>query len=153
MTRAAAAKTDAPVLTLEREFAHPPDAVFRAWTDADALARWMGPGEVTCAGAEMDAREGGAYAFPMLTSDGTSHTVRGTILELVPNRRLRFTWAWDQETGGSGQLMEVTVDVEPTETGTRLVLHQTNFIDAEARDKHAHGWSGSLDKLERHLAG
>ena len=153
MSSAVQAKTDAPVLTLEHEFARPPEAVFRAWTDADALPRWMGPGEVTCEGAEMDAREGGSYVFPMLTPDGMTPTVRGTILEVVPNRILRFTWACDQADGSAGQLMEVTVDFEPTATGTRLVLHQTNFIDEDARDKHAHGWTGSLDKLERHLTG
>ena len=49
--------------------------------------------------------------------------------------------------------MEITLDFHPAGSGTRLVLHQTNLIDDEARDKHAEGWTGSFDCLEAYLAG
>jgi len=148
----AAVKSEALELTMEREFAHPPEAVFKAWTDQEALRQWMGPGEVKCPGAEMDARQGGSYLFPMMTPDGANPTVRGKILEIVQNRKLRFTWAWDQEDGSAGQEMEVTLDFHETAGGTRLVLHHTNFIDEDARDKHNGGWSGCCDNLEAYLA-
>ena len=152
MSDAAEVKPEAPELTLEREFAHPPEAVFRAWTETDALKQWMGPGEVKCPGAEMDASVGGAYVFPMISPDGMNPTARGVISEIVPNKKLRFSWAWDQEDGSSGQQMEVTIEFQATASGTRIVLHQTNLIDEEARDKHEHGWNGCCDKLVDYLA-
>lgn len=144
--------SEAPVLTIEREFAHSPDKVFAAWTDQNALRQWMGPGDVRAPDAEMVAEVGGTYVIPMLLPDGSKKIVRGTISELVRDRRLRFSWAWDQEDGTAGQLMDVLIEFEATDTGTRLVLRQTNFIDVEARDSHNHGWTGSLDKLGAYLA-
>lgn len=148
---AAISDSEAPVLTIERDFAHAPDKVFAAWTDQAALRQWMGPGEVRAPNAEMVAEVGGAYVIPMLLPDGSKKIVRGTISELVPDRRLRFSWAWDQDDGSPGQLMDVLIEFNATDTGTRLVLRQTNFIDADARDSHNHGWSGSLDKLSTYL--
>jgi uncharacterized protein YndB with AHSA1/START domain len=148
-----AVQPDVEELTLEREFPHPPEAVFRAWTETDALRAWMGPGEVTAPDSEIDPRVGGRLTIPMVNPDGKVHAARGEILELVPNRRLRFTWAWDQQDGSAGQRMEIALDFEPTATGTRLVFRQTNFIDAEARAQHQKGWDGCLDKLGAYLDG
>jgi len=142
---------DALELKLEREYAHPVDVVFRAWTDSEALRHWMGPGEITAPEAEIDAREGGGFTIPMVHVDGQVMTARGKILELVPDRKLRFTWVWDQEDGSPGQVMEITLDFFPSQTGTRLTFHQTDFIDAKACDQHEFGWTGSLDKLEGYL--
>jgi uncharacterized protein YndB with AHSA1/START domain len=146
-----ATKTDAPILSLEYEFAHPPGAVFRAWTHEDALRKWMGPGEVMAPESQMDAREGGKIIIPMITPDGKNPIARGEILELIQDRKLRFTWAWDSADGSAGQLMEITLEFFPTETGTKLTFHQTNFIDEETRDHHIQGWTGCLDKLESYL--
>lgn len=153
MSEVMAKETDRLELTMEREFAHPPEVVFDAWTDARALRQWMGPGEITAPDSEIEPCIGGRLIIPMVHPDGTVVTARGTIGEFVPNSKLRFSWAWDQEDGSAGQKMEITLDFAPTENGTRLTLHQTNFIDAEARDKHAHGWSGCYDKLAQYLAG
>ncbi len=145
-------ESDAPELTLEREFAHPVEAVFKAWTDQDALRKWMGPTGFTAPDTEFDARVGGVYIIPMVSPDGNTHTARGVIKELVPNRRLAITWAWDQDEGSAGQQMEIALDFLPTKTGTKLVLHQTNFADETARDMHGQGWGGCLDSLEAYLA-
>lgn len=138
-------------LTLERDFAHPPEAVYRAWTESDALAKWMGPGEITAPDSQIEACEGGGLTIPMVHSDGKIMTARGEILEIIQNQKLRFTWAWDQEDGSPGQLMDITLEFKPIETGTRLTLHQVNFIDAEARDHHRSGWTRCYEKLEAYL--
>ena len=153
MSDAVAKEPEILELTMEREFAHPPEAVYRAWTETDALRQWMGPGEITAPGSEIDARVGGTLTIPMTHPDGNVHTARGEVLDVVPNRRLHFSWAWDQEDGSPGRRMEITLDFEPTPAGTRLVLHQTNLIDQEARDKHEFGWNGCCDKLGIYLAG
>ena len=144
--------TQAPELVLERVFAHPVEAVFEAWTDQNAMRQWIGPTGFQAPGAEFDPRVGGEYVVPMISPEGNTHTARGVVQELVPNKRLRFSWAWDQEDGSSGQQMEIELDFEPTETGTRLVLRQTNFIDETARDLHGQGWGGSFDCLEAYLS-
>jgi len=144
-------ESDAPELILEREFAHPVEAVFKAWTDQAALCKWMGPTNFGAPDAEFDPRVGGAYAIPMVSPEGNTHTARGVVKELVPNKRLAITWAWDQEDGSAGQQMEVAIDFLPTKAGTRLVLHHTNFVDENARDMHGQGWGGCLDSLEAYL--
>ena len=147
-------KLIAPEVTLEREVPYPPEQVFKAWTDQEALRQWMGPGKICAPNATMDARVGGAYVFPMQRPDGTVTTVRGVIKELVPNRKLRFTWTSDGEDGSPGEdATEITLEFRPTATGTRLALRHTGFTDQDSRDKHAHGWSGCADSLELYLAG
>jgi uncharacterized protein YndB with AHSA1/START domain len=146
-------RTAAPELTLERNLHYPPEEVFKAWTDQAALRQWMGPGKICAPNAKMDARVGGAYVFPMQRPDGTVSTVRGVIRELIPNRKLRFTWGWDEDDGSKGHDTEVTLEFHPTSTGTRLVLRHTNFMSDESRDKHEHGWNGCTDSLEAYLAG
>jgi len=143
-----------PEIILEREVPYPPEQVFKAWTDQEALRQWMGPGKVCAPNATMDARVGGAYVFPMQRPDGTITTVRGVLTELVPNRKLRFTWAWDEEDGTAGDAAtEVTLEFRPIAIGTRLVLRHTGLTDRDSRDKHDHGWSGCIDSLGLYLAG
>jgi len=139
-------------LTMEREFPHPPRDVFQAWTQQDALRKWMGPGEITAPDSKMDASVGGSLTIPMVHADGAVMTARGKILELIPDAKLRFTWAWDSEDGSPGQVMEITLDFIATQKGTLLKLHQTNFIDEEAREHHGIGWDGCFEKLNGFLA-
>jgi uncharacterized protein YndB with AHSA1/START domain len=146
-----AVKSDEIELTMERNFAHPPEAVFRAWTESDALRQWMGPGEITAPESQIEACQGGSLTIPMVHPDGQIMTARGEILEFVPNQKLRLTWAWDQDDGSAGQLMEITLEFIPIETGTRLTLHQVNLLDEEARDHHKSGWTGCYEKLEAYL--
>jgi len=153
MSDALAVETEAPELVLEREYPHPVEAVFAAWTDPAALRQWVGPTGFSAPDTEFDTREGGAYVIPMVSPDGNTHTARGVIRELVPNKLLRLSWAWDQEDGSQGQQMEIALHFEPTTSGTKLVLHQTNFIDETARDQHGQGWGGSFDCLAAYLQG
>jgi uncharacterized protein YndB with AHSA1/START domain len=70
-------KPIASEITLERNVPYPPEQVFKAWTDQEALRQWMGPGKICAPNATMEARVGGAYVFPMQRPDGTITTVRG----------------------------------------------------------------------------
>jgi uncharacterized protein YndB with AHSA1/START domain len=143
----------APEVVIEREVPYPPEQVFKAWTDQDALRIWMGPGKVSAPDATMDARVGGAYVFPMRRPDGNVTVVRGVIKEMVPNRKLRFSWAWDGENGTPGEASEVALEFHPTATGTRLVLRHAGLTDPNIRERHQHGWIGCTDSLEMYLAG
>ncbi|HEY0517898.1 MAG TPA: SRPBCC domain-containing protein, partial [Ilumatobacteraceae bacterium] len=64
------------------------DAVFAAWTEADAFCRWFGPEGFTCTVREMDVRPGGRARFDMTSGDGTVFTNRFDYLEVVPSEKL-----------------------------------------------------------------
>jgi uncharacterized protein YndB with AHSA1/START domain len=138
-----------PSLTLKRRIKAPPAKVFSAWTDPQKIARWFGPEGAQMLVTETDARVGGRYRLVMRAPDGEEHDVSGVYREVVPDERLVFTWAW-RTTPERESL--VTVTLKPDGDGTLLTLMHEQFFDELARDRHAHGWTGALDKLERYFA-
>jgi uncharacterized protein YndB with AHSA1/START domain len=135
-----------PSLTLKRRYNAAPAKVYAAWADPEKLKRWMGPGEVESVLAEADVRVGGRYRLVMKSSDGEVHDVGGIYREVVPGEKLVFTWAW-KSTPERESL--VTVLIKPDGDGTLLTLLHEQFFDEAARDRHQHGWTGTLDKLGR----
>ncbi len=140
-----------PSLTLKRRLKAAPGKVFAAWTDPEKIARWFGPKQ-TVAGsvrAEVDVRPGGRYRMHFTTDDGERHQVSGVYREVVPDSRLVFTWAW-QSTPERESLVTITIAADGD--GSLLTLHHEQFFDQKARDRHEHGWTGTLDKLEQFLS-
>lgn len=132
-------------LRLERTFKAPPAKVFRAWIEPEALKRWFAPNATTpVLAAEVDARVGGRYRIHMRGADGEDNIVLGTYEEILPERRLVFTWHWIST---PERLSLVTVEIFPAGTGSRLVLTHERFFDEAGRDRHAQGWSVLLDRL------
>lgn len=138
-----------PSLTLKRRINAPPAKVFDAWTDPQKVMRWMGPEGVVGVNCEADPRVGGRYRWIMRSPDGETHDVSGVYREVVPNEKLVFTWAW-KSTPERKSL--VTITLKPDGDGTLLTLTHEQFFDEDARDRHQHGWTGSLDKLEKFVA-
>jgi uncharacterized protein YndB with AHSA1/START domain len=137
-----------PSLTIKHRFNAPPAKVYAAWTDPQMIARWFGPPGVERVEAESDLRVGGAYSIAM-HMPGDRHDVMGVYREIVPNQKLVYTWAW-KSTPERDSL--VTVTFKPDGEGTMLTLLHEHFFDADARDRHQHGWAGAIDKLEKLLA-
>ncbi|MGQ3000567.1 MULTISPECIES: SRPBCC family protein [Variovorax] len=151
MAEPASPDTGRPSLTLRRHYAVAPDKVWRAWTDPQALRHWFGPEEIVAVPhAEVDLRVGGRFRVAMLAADGETHDVSGTYLEIVPRRRLVFSWAWRSTPERESR---VTVRLEPDAAGTgcELELLHEQFFDQAAREGHEHGWTGSMVRLERWL--
>jgi uncharacterized protein YndB with AHSA1/START domain len=141
---------DRPVLSIERHFEVAPEKVWRAWTEPQALTRWFGPaGTESVTDAHLDVRPGGRYSIAFRTTDGEEHRVCGTYEQVVPNRRLRFTWAW-QSTPDRVSL--VTVELAPSGAGTDMSFRHERFFDQAARDNHERGWTATMRKLEDFLA-
>ena len=138
-----------PSLTLKRRLNAPPERVFAAWTDPQKLMRWFGPEQIEMLRAEAEARVGGRFRLIMRGTDGEEHHVSGVYREVVPDRKLVFTWAW-RTTPERESL--VTVDIRPDGAGSQLTLTHEQFFDEAARDRHEHGWTGCLNKLERYFA-
>jgi uncharacterized protein YndB with AHSA1/START domain len=135
-----------PSLTIKRRIDAPPEKVFRAWTEPKKITRWFGPEQVEVLHAETDARVGGRYRIVARSPDGEQHDVSGTYREVVPNEKLVFTWAWRSTPERESR---VTVLLGADGGGTLLTLIHEQFFDEAARDRHEHGWNGSMDKLER----
>src|SRR5262249_55622945 len=88
-------------LTITRTFNAKPEAVFKPWTDPQALMRWFAPSDdFTTPVAEVDPRVGGRYRIQMKDPAGQFHTVRGTYREVTPPARLVFTWTWEEGSCG-----------------------------------------------------
>jgi uncharacterized protein YndB with AHSA1/START domain len=135
-------------LALEREFSAPPETLFRYWTDGEHLARWFAPTpEHETKFAEADPRVGGTYRIGILDrGTGKLHVVSGVFREVVPGKRLAFSWAWEAPADHPGDTL-VTVEFQPTAGGTRLVLLHEQFPSQEMKASHEHGWNGCLAKL------
>jgi len=138
-----------PSLTLSRSYPVTPEKVWRAWTDAEAIRRWWGPGNEPVSLAELDVRVGGRFRIVFGGPDGKAHECAGVYREVVPNRKLVFTWAWPNSTPERESLVTITLRVAGE--GTELTFLHEQFFDESIRDSHKRGWSGALDKLERFL--
>jgi uncharacterized protein YndB with AHSA1/START domain len=137
-------------LEIRRTLRAPIDAVWSAWTDAVQVSQWMAPSDdFGPTEATMDVRVGGRYRIVMRSPDGEMHRVTGVYEEVVPQRRLVYTWAWEST---PERVSRVTVDLRPVDGGTELALTHDRFADTDARDKHNHGWQGCLARFTRYLA-
>ena len=99
------------------------DAVFGAWTDADAFCQWFGPEGFTCTVGEMDVRPGGRARFEMTSGDGTVFTNRFDYLEVVPGERLVLDHGSDLDDDPACFRVTVTLD-EQADGKTVLTLRQ-----------------------------
>lgn len=141
-----------PSLTLERFYPVAPEKVWRAWTDPQALSRWFGPGgDQPVALAELDVRVGGRFRVLFGGADGKEHEVQGVYQEVVPNRRLVFTWVWPRTT--PERESRVTIKLRQAGRGTEIVFTHAQLDDEAVRDGHRQGWSESFVKLEQFLTG
>ncbi len=143
---------ESPSLTLERFYPVAPDKVWRAWTDPEAIKRWWGPGgHDPVSVAELDVRVGGRFRIVFGGAEGRDHEVHGVYREVVPDRKLVFTWTWPRTTPERESL--VTIEFRAVHRGTELFfLHEKHF-DETVRDNHRQGWSESFVKLEQFLKG
>jgi uncharacterized protein YndB with AHSA1/START domain len=137
-----------PSLTIKRRFNAAPAKVFAAWTHAEKLARWIGPAGVQSVRAECDLRVGGRYHIKMIMVDD-EHDVSGVYREIVSDEKISFTWAWKSMPERESL---VTVTLKADGGGTIMTLTHEQFFDEEARDRHQHGWTGTMERLEKYLA-
>jgi uncharacterized protein YndB with AHSA1/START domain len=139
-----------PALSIERHYAAAPEKVWRAWTDPQAVKRWWGPeaGDPVSL-AELDVRVGGRFRIVFGGPEGRLHECAGIYKEVVPNRKLVFTWCWPNSTPDRVSL--ITILFDPAGAGTHLVFRHEQFFDEAARDGHKRGWTQTFAKLDEFL--
>jgi uncharacterized protein YndB with AHSA1/START domain len=133
---------------LHRVLTTKPEKVYRAFIEADALAKWMPPNGFTCTVNHMDANVGGTFkaSFRNFTT-GHSHSFGGKYLEVVPNERLRYTDEFD-DPNLPGEI-QVTVTLKKMSVGTELNIVQEGLPDAIPNEACYLGWQESLRNLAR----
>jgi len=134
------------VVRLHRVLRAPPERIYRAFLDADAMAKWVPPHGFTGRVHEIDVRIGGRYRMSFTNmSSGSTHSFGGEYLELVPNRRIRHTDRFD-DPNWPGQ-METTVVLTPVSVGTDISIVQEGIPPMIPVDACYLGWQESLQLL------
>ena len=133
-------------LRLHRVLKAPPERVYRAFLEPDAMARWLPPRGFTGRVHQLDARVGGLHRMSFTNfSTGKSHAFGGRYLELTPHARIRYTDAFD-DPDLPGE-MQVTVDLKKVSCGTDLDIVQEGVPDVIPPEACHLGWQESLDQL------
>ena len=131
---------------LHRVLATKPDKVYRAFIEADALAKWLPPNGFACTVHHLDAKIGGTFGMSFRNfTTGASHSFGGEYLELVPGERLRYSDKFD-DPNLPGE-MQVTVALKQVICGTELNIVQEGIPDAIPVEMCYLGWQDSLRNL------
>ena len=131
---------------LHRVLRAKPEKVYRAFLEADALAKWLPPYGFTCTVHHLEAAVGGTFKMSFRNfSTGNSHSFGGDYLELIPNQRIRYTDKFDDP--NLPGVMEVIVSLEPVTCGTELSVVQSGIPEAIPLEMCYLGWQESLMQL------
>lgn len=133
---------------LHRVLRAPPDKLYRAFLEPDALARWLPPYGFTCKVQELDARVGGNHraSFTNFTT-GSSHSFGGVYRDLVPGQLIRYTDRFD-DPNLPGEMV-CTVTLKAVSCGTDITVVQEGVPDVIPLEMCYLGWQESLDQLAR----
>lgn len=133
-------------LLITRTFAAPVALVFEIWKERDLMIQWWGPKDFTCTHLDLDFRVGGDYRACIHSSQYGDNWMRGRFVEIEPERRIVFSFMW--EDGNEQPGVDTTVTVTFTEKDGKTVqsFHQTPFLTEESRDSHVGGWNECFDR-------
>ena len=135
-------------IRLHRVLRAPPERVYRALLDADALCKWLPPDGFTGHIEHMDVRVGGTFRMSFRNfSSGQHHAFGGTYLELTPHERIRYTDRFD-DPRLPGEI-QVTIELKPVSCGTELHIVQEGVSEVIPAESCYLGWQESLALLAR----
>jgi uncharacterized protein YndB with AHSA1/START domain len=125
-----------------------PERIYKAFLDADAMAKWLPPYGFTCRVHHMDAKVGGTFrmSFTNFTT-GHGHSFGGEYRELLPQQRIRYSDKFD-DPNLPGE-METTVALVPVLCGTELSIVQEGIPEAIPLEMCYLGWQESLEQLAK----
>ncbi len=135
-------------LVITRVFDAPRELVFKAWSSAEHVSRWIGPKGFIVTSCEIDFRAGGVFRFVLRGPDGKDYPFDGAYVEIVEPERLVF--------GGNihdvpGQGVMTTVTFTEQEGRTKLTVQQTYAFESDATRGAPIGWSQTLDHLAEYM--
>jgi uncharacterized protein YndB with AHSA1/START domain len=129
-------------------YSQPPSRLWQAWTDPAVIKKWFGSDpNGTVLEADTDVRVNGFFRVRFANSDGSQFTARGNYSEVELNKRLVFTWGWED----SPNIVEfISLQFEVEKDGT-LMLFEHHNIDQNTAHNYAEGWKSTFTKLEKAL--
>ncbi|MBS0434440.1 MAG: SRPBCC family protein [Proteobacteria bacterium] len=131
---------------LHRVLRAPPEKVYRAFLEAEALAKWLPPYGFTCTVHQFEAKVGGSFRMSFRNfSSGNGHSFGGEYLELVPNQRIRYTDRFDDP--NLPGTLQVSVVLTPVICGTELAVVQDGIPEPIPLEMCYLGWQESLLQL------
>ena len=131
---------------LHRVLRAPPERVYRAFLDPEAMVKWLPPNGFTGKVHQLDAKVGGTYRMSFTNfTNGQSHSFGGKFLDLVPNERIRHTDRFDD--GNLPGEMLTTVSLAKVSVGTELSVVQEGIPEAIPAEACYLGWQDSLKLL------
>jgi uncharacterized protein YndB with AHSA1/START domain len=136
----------ANTVRLHRVVAARPEKVYRAFLDADAMAKWLPPNGFTCKVHHMDPKVGGTFRMSFTNfSTGNGHAFGGEYLELIPHERIRYTDKFDDP--NLPGIMDVTVTLKAVSVGTEIDIVQAGIPSVIPVEACYLGWQQSLRQL------
>ena len=142
----ASATASTGTVRLHRVFKAPPERVYKAFLNPEAMAKWLPPHGFTGKVHSIDARVGGGYKMSFTNfSTGKSHSFGGTYVELTPHERIRYTDKFD-DPNMPGE-MNVTITLRQVLCGTELNIVQEGIPAAIPVEFCYLGWQESLHLL------
>jgi uncharacterized protein YndB with AHSA1/START domain len=133
---------------LHRVLRSKPERVYRAFLDADAVAKWLPPFGFTCKVHHLEARVGGTHKMSFTNfSTGNAHSFGGEYRELVPSERIQYTDSFD-DPNLPGE-MRVTVSLRQVSCGTELSIVQEGIPELIPVEMCYLGWQESLEQLAK----
>ncbi|WP_404299371.1 SRPBCC family protein [Alicycliphilus denitrificans] len=131
---------------LHRVLRATPEKVYRAFLEADAMAKWLPPHGFTCQVHHLEARAGGTFRMSFRNfGAGSEHSFGGEYLELIPGQLIRYTDQFDDPKLPG--VLEVTVRLTPVICGTQLSITQAGIPQAIPLEMCYLGWQESLLQL------
>ena len=135
-------------ITLHRVFTASPEIVYKAFTDADAMASWLPPYGFVCKVYALDLRVGGKYSMSFINfSTGKRQSFGGEYLEIVPHQFLKYTDVFD-DPNLPGQMI-TSISLRKVLCGTELIATQEGIPEAIPVEMCYLGWQESLEKLKK----
>ena len=135
-------------VTIHRVLRTKPEKIYRAFLNADAMAKWLPPFGFTCKVHQMDARVDGTFRMSFTNfSTGIDHSFGGTYLELQPFERIRYIDKFD-DPNLPGE-MQVTVVLTPVSCGTDVSIIQEGIPSVIPLEMCYLGWQESMEQLAK----
>ena len=139
-------------LEIKRFINAPRTLVYAAWTDPAQLKEWFGPVWVRTCELIAQARVGGKFRWDVINCDGKEVTIQGEYREIVPGKKIVFTWRHCDDELWGNQISVVTVEFSDRDCGTELRLKHEQLPGEESRDDHNRGWESVMDRLEKFVS-
>jgi uncharacterized protein YndB with AHSA1/START domain len=133
---------------LHRVLRAPPERIYRAFLEPDAMAKWLPPYGFTCQVQHIDARVGGTFRMSFRNfGSGNSHSFGGAYLELVPFERIRYSDRFD-DPNLPGEML-ATIQLRTVSCGTELSIVQEGVPEVIPLEMCYLGWQESLEQLAK----